>query len=454
VKKKLVTVAKWLLYPFFYLVCLGVFGYLAFPYERLRDRLIAEFDRTEAKHGSEAKRLEIDELSGYWITGAEVEGARLLIPPSGPEVSAAKSPLGLAAGSSGAEEGDKTPHKDTVLTLDAAHARLRLLPLLFGEVKIDFGVEAFGGEVLGTAPVGGDSGPLEVSIDALDLGKLEPVAAMIGVPLRGLVTGSLALEPQEGKFSKANGTLELTIADVSVGDGKAKIMGQLALPEAKVGDLIISAEAKDGALKITKLGASGGDIELVGEGKINVREPWDESIADLYVRFKFSDGYRDKNELTRSLLGAPGSKAPGVMDLDQKVKKSKRPDGFYGWHIFGPLKRLKFDPSTLDGPTARPGRGKGQEPVVAPVVGGKGNAGGKGALTFPLGTSQAKPLAAQPADEPPIDRTEIQRPPPNRAIDVPPPPEPTPAPEPAPEPVQRRPAPPDEDIAPGEEKPE
>lgn len=453
-KKKLLTVAKWVLYPSFYLVCLAVFGYLAFPYERLRDRLIAEFDRTEARHGSEAKRLEIDELSGYWVTGAEIEGARLFIPPSGAEASSApKSPLGLAGGSSSADE-EKAPAKDTLLTIDSAHARLRLLPLVLGEVKIDFGVSAFGGEVEGTAPVGGDSGPLEVSIDALDLGKLEPIAAMLGVPLRGLVTGSLELEPQEGKFSKANGTMELTFADVSVGDGKAKIMGQLALPEAKVGDLIITAEAKDGALKITKLGASGGDIELVGEGKINVREPWDESIADLYVRFKFSDGYRDKNELTRSLLGAPGSKAPGVMDLDQKVKKSKRPDGFYGWHIFGPLKKLKFDPSTLDGPTARPGRGKGQEPVVAPVVGGKGNAGGKGGVTFPLGTSQAKPHAEQPADEPPIDRAEIPRPPPNRAIDVPAPPEPAPAPEPAPEPVQRRPAPTDEDVAPGEEKTE
>lgn len=451
-KKKLVTIAKWSLYPLFYLVCLGLFGYLAFPYERLRDRLIEEFDRTEAKHAGPPKRLEIDALTSYWVSGVEVEGARLYLPPSAPEPGVSKSSVpGFGGSASAPEETDKAPPKDTLISIDEAHARLRLLPLLFGETKIDFMVGAFGGEVSGTAPVGGESGPLDVALESLDLAKLEPITAALGVPLKGLVSGSLALEPQEGKFSKANGTLELTLADVSVGDGKAKIMGQIALPEAKVGDLVITAESKDGALKITKLGASGGDIEIVGEGKINVREPWDESVADLYVRFKFSDGYRDKNELTRSLLGAPGSKMPGIMDLDQKVKKSKRPDGFYGWHIFGPLKKLKFDPSTLDGPTARPGRGKGQEPTVAPA-GGKANAGGKSNITFPLGTSQAK-HKEETAEDAPIDRPEIPRPPPNRAVDMPAP-EPPDRVVPPPEPVmpERREAPPDE-AAP-EDKPE
>lgn len=384
-KGKLITVAKWVLYPLFYLVCLGLFGYLTFPYDRLRDRLIEEFARAEAKNGAEAKRLEIDDLSGYWFSGVEVEGARLVIPPEEPEPAAPSIPF--STGSSAAPE-DKTAAKALTLAIDEAHARVPLWPLLFGEVKINFWVSALGGEIEGTAPVGGESGPLDLTIDGADLGQFAPIAATIGVPLKGVVTAALNLEPTGGKFNKASGTFEMTLAGVSVGDGKAKIMGKLALPEAKVGDLVVSAEAKEGTLKLTKLAASGGDIEIVGEGKITIREPWDDSIADLYVRYKFSDGYRDKNDLTRSLLGAPDSKAPGIMDLDQKVKRAKRPDGFYGWHIIGPLKRLKFEPSTLDGPPNRPGRGKtneggGNPGVKSPAKTGTG-------VTFPLGTSQAK----------------------------------------------------------------
>ncbi len=41
------------------------------PYDRLKDRLIAEFDRTQQKRGpSQAQRLEIDELDSYWFTGS------------------------------------------------------------------------------------------------------------------------------------------------------------------------------------------------------------------------------------------------------------------------------------------------------------------------------------------------------------------------------------------------
>jgi hypothetical protein len=42
------------------------------------------------------------------------------------------------------------------------------------------------------------------------------------------------------------------------------------------------------------------------------------------------------------------------------MKRSKRPDGFYGWHVFGSLKAPKFEPSTSDSKTkglgSKPGR--------------------------------------------------------------------------------------------------
>jgi hypothetical protein len=63
------------------------------------------------------------------------------------------------------------------------------------------------------------------------------------------------------------------------------------------------------------------------------------------VRFRINDVYRAKNDITKSLFGAPGSSAPALFELaDPKVKQSKRADGFYSWSARGPLGRLEFIP--------------------------------------------------------------------------------------------------------------
>lgn len=360
-KERLKKIAKWILYPLFYLFCLVLFGYLTFPFDRLKDRLIAEFDHTQRKKSaSAAQKLEIDHLTSYWFSGVEAKGVRLIFPPDDP--SAAGAGRGFAALSAAAAQASNEPPKPTVIAVDSAHGRVRILPLLIGRIKIDFVANAFGGEVEGTIPVGASSGPVEVAFNNLDIGLVEPLTDLIGLPVKGILAGKLELEASEGKFSKANGSLDISVTGASLGDGKTKFKGQVALPEARLGDITIAGTATEGALKITALSASGPDVELSGDGKLNVREPWNETTADLGLRFKFSDAYRDKNDETRSLLGAPNSNMPALIEIaEPKIKRAKRPDGFYGFHITGALKRLKFEPSTGDSGGARPVRGKGAE---------------------------------------------------------------------------------------------
>jgi len=427
VKEKLIAAAKWAAYPAFYLFCLALFGYLTFPYDQLKDRLIAEYmiSQSAKSKGSSAppNRIEVDEVSSYWFSGLEMNGMRFIVPPDeSPSLSTIKP------------TDDKPAPKDTVIEVEEAHARVRMLPLLIGRVKVDFWAKAFGGEVSGLLPVGASSGPVEVELEEVDLSQVQVLTAMVGLPLKGIADGKLELSASEGKFNKANGTFELTVKDVSVGDGVTKIKGAVALPEAKLGELTVTAEAKDGVLKITKFSAPGPDIELVGDGKIAVREPWNDSNADLYLRFKFSDAYRGKNDTTKSLLGTPGSNAPALFELaDPKIKKAKRPDGFYGWHIHGPLKRLKFEPTTSDGPGKRGATRTGTDTPSPP--------GKKPNLGFPLGTSMAQPppaaapppptATAAPSAEPSAEVHEAPAPP---TVTAPPAPMPPPAREEAPEP--------------------
>ena len=96
---------------------------------------------------------------------------------------------------------------------------------------------------------------------------------------------------------------------------------------------------------------------------MTLRDPVTDSLADLNLRFKFSDGYKSRNEVTKSLFGRPGSSMPALFELaDPRIKNSKRSDGFYGWHMAGQLKDPRFE---------RCADGEGGAPAGSPMRGNR-----------------------------------------------------------------------------------
>lgn len=314
-------------YVAFYLFCLMIFAYFTFPYDMLKERIVTEFEKQRALAGS-PQRLEIGSLGPYWLSGLSARDVKLVLP--------------RAPGA----EGDRRPAS---IAMDTAHVRLSLLPLLIGRVSYTFGAEAFGGDIDGVYRSSGDE-RIEVELENVDVGQIGPLADMLGgLPLEGRLGGTADLALP---LPKANGSLDWKIEKLAAGDGKAKIQGKIALPKLSVGELKLTADAKEGILKVSKLtaGGTGQDLDLEGTGKIALRDPFPESLSDLNLRFRFSDGYKGRNEMTKSLFGPPGSNIPALFELaDPRIKASKRPDGYYGWHMAGPLRDPKFEPSAIGG---------------------------------------------------------------------------------------------------------
>jgi type II secretion system protein N len=308
-------------YPLFYLLCLCVFASVTFPYDKLKERIVAGYN-AEPRPANAQQELQIDEMSGYWLSGVRVKGLRLL--------------------SASAEPG-KPPSK---IQIDEATARYGLLSALLGGSDVSFDAYAFGGEVSGSYAVHGTDKSIDVTLDGIDFGEVTPLVQLLGVPLQGKLGGTVRLTLPEGKASKASGAVSLEAKDVAVGDGKAKIKGALALPKLEVGSLTFAAEAKEGTLKITKLVAGGKDVEVQGDGRITMRDPATDSLCDAQARFKINDVYRNKSDITKSLFGTPGSNVPALFEMaDPKVKQSKRADGFYAWTLRGPLGHIEFIPA-------------------------------------------------------------------------------------------------------------
>jgi type II secretion system protein N len=341
VKERLKKYAPYAAYPLFYLFCLVVFAVLTFPYDKLKERIVTSFNAQQrASNGQQ--ELQIEEMGSYLLSGVKMKGVHLMTASTEP---------------------GKPPSE---LKIDEARLRVSILGLLIGNQDVSYHLYAFGGEVKGSYDVHGKDKSVEVNIDNVDVGQIEPVTSIVGLPMEGKLSGTIVLAMPEGKASKGSGSVSLEAKDVAIGDGKAKIKGTFALPRMNVGPLSLTAEAKEGILKITKLSAGGKDLELQGDGRIQMRELATESLADVNVRFKVNDGYKTKSDITKSLFGAPGSSQPPLLELaDPKVKQSKRSDGFYAWTVRGPLGRPDFFP-------AAGGSGSGPPSLGIPSVPGGG----------------------------------------------------------------------------------
>ena len=312
-------------FPIFYLVTFLLFLTVVFPYDALRVRIVTTFNAQQRAAGAQ-QQLAIDEMGWYWFTGVRAKGIRLTSAP---------------------QEPGKPP---TEIRIDDAKIRISILGLLLGRRDVTFRLETLGGVVDGEYEERGKDRNDEVNLDGVELKQVDALTQALGLPVEGHISGNITLAMPEGKASKGSGTVTLEATDVAIGDGKAKLKGALEMPKLSVGTLTFNAEAKDGVLKVTKFSAGGKDLELNGDGKVQMRELATESNLDINLKFKINDGFRGKSDITKSLFGAPGSPKGGDVELFvPEMKKAKRSDGFYAFHVRGLLGKPGFEPQGTAG---------------------------------------------------------------------------------------------------------
>ncbi len=329
-KELLRKYGKWVGYPLFYLATFVVFLRFVFPYEKIKEHIVYAYNAQQGAGGPQ-QQLQIDDIGGYWLTGVRARGIRL--------VSASSDPA--------------APPSE--IRIEEARIKVGVLAAIIGHTDVSFHVNAFGGEIDGTYDENPKERSVDADVDAVDLTKIDALTDLLGLPVEGRAHGNLRLVMPEGKASKGSGTLTLDIADVAIGDGKAKLKNALDWPKLVVGPLTLTADAKDGVLKLTKLSAGGTDLELSGDGKIQMRDLASESTTDVSLKFKINDSYRSKSKLTEALFGAPGSTKGGDVDrFVPKMKTAHRTDGFYAFRLQGLLGKLDPRPDLSGGPPVEP----------------------------------------------------------------------------------------------------
>ena len=129
----------------------------------------------------------------------------------------------------------------------------------------------------------------------------------------------------------------LTVKEAGITGGKVNLpgMGMLTLPAAKFGTLAIELVLKDGKGTFEKLDATGGDVELSGDGLYFAWQPRLE-FAPLFgkARFKLAPAFSSKAEV-RGFASL----------LDAALAGARGGEGTYGLQVFGSLGHPQVRPA-------------------------------------------------------------------------------------------------------------
>ncbi len=291
-----------------------------FPYDVIKDREIAKFNARQ-KPG---QRLQVGSISGYWFSGVELRNVSFTLPSASPTQAASE------------------------LKASAVRARFQILPLFLLRRAVKVSAEAMGGTLEAKYVKSSSDSNIELHVKDLDASEVGPLKDLFGgLPIAGKVSADAELQLPENKISKANGTLQVELTDMVLGDDKAMVQG-FAVPKVGMGTTTISAEVKEGTAKIARFATGGRDLDLQGEGKVRLADgSAADATIDLTLRFKFTDALRKRNEKTQNLFGAPGGGTPGAIEYVPILKVSKTAEGYYGWSARGSLQNPQFLPNQL-----------------------------------------------------------------------------------------------------------
>ncbi len=337
--------------PLFYGFCLLLFLRLTLPFDELRSLAESRLNAALVDHPD--VQVEIGALGGHWLSGVEARDVVFVVkepvdssaPAAASPAQAAPDKPAPAGGAEAAVPAAATGERRFVLdTLTVSVSPLSV----FGTLRASVDAEGFGGAFDGSlVQTKTDDRTVHIELDSVELGDVPLLASTLGAPVRGRVSGTIDLEIPGGKLAEAEGLIDLRCEGLIVGDGKTKLRGALALPPIDAGNLVLKAEVTKGTLRIEKAETDGSDLVASVAGTIQLRDPYERSIVGLELRFRFTDEYRGRNELTKGMLGEPGSASGGVIDLDPNSRRAKQEDGGYVWSLAGPFSHPRFSP----GPT-------------------------------------------------------------------------------------------------------
>jgi type II secretion system protein N len=199
----------------------------------------------------------------------------------------------------------------------------------------------------------GEGQHIDAELTDLDLQQLG-LGSFVGAPLKGTASGTVSLVLPDDAL-KSSGNIELKVAGLHIGDGKAKIKAPgmpsgLTLDEVDAGTFELALQTQEGVSTLSRFSSNGRDLKVSGSGTVRLGNPLRLSRPDLILELKFSDAYKNKSDRTKSLFE--------ILGLQPEWRRALAPDGAIRLRLGGILGAPRVAPSAIGPTTGAHGKGK------------------------------------------------------------------------------------------------
>lgn len=273
-------------YPLFFQLAFLAGIYLTFPYDQLRDRIVAEAEKATAMDVA----IEKVRLSG--VSGLTLHGLLLADPDS---AAAAEASAAVAEEAEG-EEAPPLPEPKR-LYLDRVTARADLLALVLGRRAVRFDVDAFGGHLEGRLEMGDEEQVLTARATDLDFAQ-SPLKAFAGLDLAGRLEAiEVDLRSPGADFSRADGTIRVSGDELLLAGGEVQMF---ELPRVALGRLEGQLTFEKGVATFESFRLEGADLQAEIEGNLRLQSSLRNSSLTGKLRLKPSDDWWNRNEMLKT----------------------------------------------------------------------------------------------------------------------------------------------------------
>ncbi len=319
------------------IVGLGAFGLLvflvsftlAFPYDRVKDQIVAIA-------AAQNLDMEVGSTGPVLGMGVMLKDVTLRTRP---------------------EPGKKA----SLIPIERARLEVSPMAQLRGELAYTMELDALDGRISADVQAEKTRGRTKLGTRSISLAQLPGVKEAINLPLAGRMDMSLDLTMPNNRNGEAGGNLSWSCDGCGLGDGKEKLKiasnpllaEGMSFPRISLGDFAGKVVFQKGVGRLQGVHARSTDGELFIDGEVRLADPVGYSYLDLYVRFKLSEGLlrrADKLQLLLQLAESAG----------------KRSDGFYGFRLTGSLSRLNSVQWMQNSPFPAAGAGFGSR-AAAPT---------------------------------------------------------------------------------------
>ncbi len=297
------------------------FAYLTFPYDRVRDYIVQEVENPRGRNGNRTPsgyRLSIVSLSPSFFTGVELTGVSIeKVPEAEGEL-----PVGM--------------------TFEEVNARVSLLSAIAGDVGLTFDTDVAGGHIEGETEVSETETMVRVNLDGVQLRRAGLIRAELGLPVVGAVSGDIDLTLNDER-ENTNGTVQLAISDLKIGDGRAKLKVRglpgdgVTIAQINAGQVDFRMNVVEGVGTIEQLRGRGEHINLDGEGAVQISRVVRNSVLDLLLRVEFEDAYAESSERAETMMS--------LLRMHPRIQRASPEPGTLQYAASGPLARITWTPA-------------------------------------------------------------------------------------------------------------